>query len=339
MGRYIFAGIDWALVLARRAHGISCNGISDKALTDFAQKLLKPSQLRCSKMVFQKNSITGNLTMINVFRKTFHHFTVPAFALSLIMGSAIPCFAATDKNVQKQLEDNISGSWRSEKNKARDQYRHPLQTLMFFGVKPDTKVIELFPSGTAWYTEILAPFLHDKGQLTIINVSGNPEDAGQKEKFAADPIHYGKIKVTEITPQAMNFGEANSADFFLTFRNVHNFAMHDDHGKLFAEIFRVLKPGGIMGVVDHRAAEGKTFADVKNTGYLPEAFVIAEAEKAGFKFEASSPINNNPKDIKNYPKNVWSLPPSFEEGDTNREKYSAIGESDRFTLRFVKPKK
>ncbi len=272
------------------------------------------------------------------FHNKLYRFALPLFALGLIMSSATYVHAET-KSVQKQLEENINGSWRSEKNKARDQYRHPLQTLLFFGVKPDAKVIELFPGGNAWYTEILAPFLRDKGQLTIINITGNPEDAGQKEKLAADPTHFGKIKIIEINPQSINFGEANSADFLLTFRNVHNFAMHDDHAKLFAEAFRVLKPGGTLGVVDHRAAEGKTFAEVKNTGYLPETFVIAEAEKVGFKLEAASPINNNPKDTKNYPKNVWSLPPSFEEGDKDREKYMAIGESDRFTLRFVKPKK
>lgn len=272
-------------------------------------------------------------------RKTAHYFALPLVAFSLILSSTIPAHAANEKKIQQQLEENINGSWRSEKNKARDKYRHPLETLMFFGVKPNAKVIELFPSSNAWYTEILAPFLRDKGQLTIINFKGEREDVDQKEKFAADPEHYSKLKIVDVSAQSLSFGEANSADFFLTFRNVHNFAMNDTHEQFFAEAFKVLKPGGILGIVDHRAAEGKTLADVKKTGYVPEAFVIAEAEKAGFKLEARSDINNNPKDVKNYPKNVWSLPPVLAEGEVDRDKYLAIGESDRFTLRFVKPKK
>jgi len=259
-------------------------------------------------------------------------------ALTMTISTALPCYAEVSKAVEKQLQTNIAGDWRSPQNKARDKYRHPLETLSFFGVTPNAKVIELFPGGNAWYTEILAPFLKQNGQLTIINVKAEKEDAGQKEKFAADPMRYGKLKLLEITPASLNFGEANSADFFLTFRNVHNFAMHDDQARLFAEIFRVLKPGGVLGIEDHRAETGKSFADVKDSGYLPEEFVIAEAEKAGFKFVARSDINSNPKDIQQYPKGVWSLPPTLEEGDVNRDKYLEIGESDRFTLRFVKPK-
>lgn len=268
----------------------------------------------------------------------FQLLSAPLFALSLALGSTVPAYAESNKSVQKQLEANVAGSWRADANKARDKYRHPVETLTFFGVKPDAKVIELLPSGNAWYTEILAPFLKDHGQLTIINVAGNPEDKGQKEKFSADPAHYGKLNVLEIIPPNFSFGEPASADFFLTFRNVHNFAMHDDQAKLFAEIFKVLKPGGVLGIEDHRAASGKTFGEVKSSGYLPEDFVIAEAEKAGFKFAGRSNINSNPKDTTIHPKGVWSLPPSLEEGDTNRAQYLEIGESDRFTLRFVKPK-
>lgn len=274
--------------------------------------------------------------------KLLHNFqllSAPLFALSLTLGSTMPAYAAeTAKSVQKQLEANVAGNWRSEANRARDKYRHPLDTLAFYGVKPDAKVIELLPGGNAWYTEILAPFLKDKGQLTIINVAGNPEDKGQKEKFAADPVRYEKLKVVEVIPPNFSFGEPGSADFFLTFRNVHNFAMHDDQGKLFAEIYKVLKPGGVLGIEDHRAAKGKTFEQAKMTGYLPEEFVIAEAEKAGFKLEARSNINSNPKDTTDHAKGVWSLPPTLEEGDTNRAAYLDIGESDRMTLRFVKPK-
>lgn len=266
-------------------------------------------------------------------------FALTVTALGLLTANLAHA-ADVNKKVQKQLEAAVSGSWRAPENTARDKYRHPLETLSFFEVKPDATLIELFPGGKAYYGEILAPFLHDHGQYIAVNVTGEPEDAGQKEKFAADQKHFGKIKILSIKPPTIDFGAENSADYFLTFRNVHNFAMQNNAQQdLFKAIFKVLKPGGILGIEDHRAAEGKTFEEVKTTGYLPEAFVIAEAEKAGFKLEASSDINNNPKDTKDYAKGVWTLPPTYEEGDKDRAVFAAIGESDRMTLRFVKPKK
>lgn len=263
----------------------------------------------------------------------------PLLALSLSLFAATPVYASKDASAQERLATTIAGSWRSEKNKARDQYRHPFDTLMFFGVKPNSNVIELFPGGSMWYTEILAPYLNKSGQFTVVNFKSDKPDNSQKDKFAADPENFGKVKVVEISKTSMSFGEPNSADFFLTFRNVHNFAMQGTHGQLFAEIYKALKPGGVLGVVDHRAAAGKTFEEVKMSGYLPEEFVISEAEKAGFKLEARSAVNNNPKDTKDYTKGVWTLPPVLSAGEVDKEKYLAIGESDRFTLRFVKPKK
>jgi predicted methyltransferase len=273
--------------------------------------------------------------MKKTLRTLIHSIALPVLSLGLLCGTA----QAADSHSQKQLQAAVNGSWRAAENSVRDQYRHPLQTLSFFGVTPNATVIELFPGGKAYYTEILAPLLRDRGHYIAVNTGDNNEDKGQTEKFAADPAHYDKIKFLSINPQALNFGAENSADFFLTFRNVHNFAMDGTQAKVFAEIFKVLKPGGVLGVVDHRAAEGKSFAEVKNSGYIPEAFVIAEAEKAGFRLDASSAINNNPNDTKDYKKGVWTLPPSLAEGAQDRAKYLTIGESDRFTLRFVKPKK
>lgn len=266
-----------------------------------------------------------------------HPLLLAVFAFALFIGSSKTVYAAAATSTQKQLEAAIAGSWRAKQNIARDKYRHPLQTLTFFGVTPEATVIELLPSGAAWYSEILAPFLHDQGQYIVVNVAADPEDAGQKEKFAADPARYGKVKILEITPPEIDFGAPASADYFLTFRNVHNFAVKGDQARLFSAIFKVLKPGGVLGVVDHRADSEKNLAEVLQSGYLPEAFVIAEAEKAGFKLVASSPVNNNAKDSKNYPQGVWSLPPTLAEGEKDRKKYLAIGESDRFTLRFIKP--
>lgn len=273
--------------------------------------------------------------MKTTLRMLTHSIALPVLSLSLLCGSA----QAADSNAQQELQSAVNGSWRTAENRARDQHRHPLQTLAFFGVKPNATVIELFPSGKAYYAEILAPFLRNSGQYIAINTGDDSEDKGQSEKFAAHPAHYDKIKILRFDSKTFNFGEENSSDFFLTFRNVHNFAMDGTQAKLFAEIFKVLKPGGVLGVVDHRATEGKTFAEIKNSGYIPEAFVVTEAEKAGFKLDANSAINNNPKDTKDYAKGVWALPPTLAEGEKDRAKYSAIGETDRFTLRFVKPKK
>lgn len=236
-----------------------------------------------------------------------------------------------------QLKAAIDGKWRSNENRARDVYRHPFETLSFFGVQPNSTVIELIPSGGAWYGEILAPYLRNAGHYIAANAEGNPEDEGQAKKFAADPARFSKVKVLTFKGGAPNFGADNSADMFLTFRNVHSFAVDDKHVKLFEAIFKVLKKGGVFGVVDHRAADSMSHDDALKRGYISEEFVIREAEKAGFKLAARSPINNNAKDTKDYPNGVWSLPPSCAERAKDLEKYAAIGESDRFTLRFVKP--
>jgi predicted methyltransferase len=278
-----------------------------------------------------KEITTMKITLLTLI----HSIALPVLGLSLLCSTA----QAADANAEQQLQTAVNGTWRATENRARDQYRHPLQTLTFFGVKPNATVIELFPGSKAYYSEILAPLLSDKGQYVVINNSERQADADQQAKKFAAAAHFKKVKVLSITSEIFNFGTENSADMVLTFRNVHNFAMGNKQSTLFAEIFKVLKPGGVLGVVDHRAAAGKTFAEVKDTGYIPEAFVIAEAEQAGFKLDASSAINNNSQDTKDYAKGVWTLPPTLAEGEKDRAKYLAIGESDRFTLRFVKPKK
>jgi len=265
-----------------------------------------------------------------------------ALSLSLVILTAalLPTHAyAAKPDAKKLLEANIDGDWRAPENRVRDQYRHPLQTVMFFGVKPDSTLIELIPGPKLWYGEILAPYLHDKGHYIAANVRGDKEDAGQKERFSADSKRFGKTEVRDFDFKSPDFGPENSADFFLTFRNVHNFARGHDEDKLLVAIYKVLKPGGVLGVVDHRAAKGVSAEEALKYGYIPEDFMIAAAEKAGFKLEGRSEINSNPKDTKDYPKGVWTLPPTFAEKDVNRDKYAAIGESDRFTLKFVKPAK
>ena len=242
-----------------------------------------------------------------------------------------------------RLDTILAGSWRSDKNKARDQYRHPKETLVFFGVKPNDTLIEITPGG-GWYTEILAPLM--KGSGTYVAAVGKPKNpegeaardqSGLRKKFADDPAEYGEAKVVEFDGQAPNFGPPNSADVVVTFRNVHNWVGAGTAPQMFKAFFDVLKPNGVLGVEDHRAADGANVDETKEKGYLPTDYVVKLATDAGFRLASKSEINANPKDTKDYEKGVWTLPPTFELGDKDHDKYAAIGESDRMTLKFVKP--
>ncbi|MBN8884540.1 MAG: class I SAM-dependent methyltransferase [Rudaea sp.] len=237
----------------------------------------------------------------------------------------------------------LAGSWRSDANKARDKYRHPKETLAFFGVKPNQTVIELVPS-TGWYSEILAPYLKDSGQyigavFKSTKADGSPNKYSKlyTDRIAKDPAQLGAAKVVEFDGKAPVFGPPASADVVLTFRNVHNWTDDGSADAMFKAMYAVLKPGGTLGVVDHRAKPGTTLEQDKDSGYLPVDTVVKLATDAGFKLEAQSEVNANPKDTKDYPKGVWTLPPSYALKDVDREKYAAIGESDRMTLKFVKP--
>ncbi|MDE2308502.1 MAG: class I SAM-dependent methyltransferase [Xanthomonadaceae bacterium] len=256
-------------------------------------------------------------------------------------GELIPPTSASDFTAA-QLDSVLAGDWRSAANRARDRYRHPKATLQFFGIQPDQTVIEITPGG-GWYSEILAPLLHDDGHY--IAAVQAPSGAGEARidhdalhrKFAADAAHYGRAQFVEFNPQAPVFGPPASADMVLTFRNVHNWVKANTAAAMFKAFYAVLKPGGVLGVVDHRADDSAPLATVVNSGYLPTRYVVKLATDAGFTLEDSSEINANPKDTKNHPKGVWTLPPTLALGDKDKAKYLAIGESDRMTLRFVKP--
>ena len=253
----------------------------------------------------------------------------------------VPPTSASDFTAA-QLDEVLAGSWRSAANRARDAYRHPKATLQFFGVRPDRTVIEITPGG-GWYAEILAPLLHDNGhyiaaeKLPAADSEARSDDSALRKKFAADPAHYGNARIVTFDPRSPVFGAPGSADLVLTFRNVHNWAEAGTAPAMFKAFFAVLKPGGVLGVVDHRAADGASLAAVKSSGYLPTDYVVKLATDAGFRLEESSEINANPKDTRDYPKGVWTLPPTLALGDKDKAKYQAIGESDRMTLRFVKP--
>lgn len=242
------------------------------------------------------------------------------------------------------LESVIAGPQRTAAYAARDQYRRPQQTLEFFGVEPGMTVVEIAPGG-GWYTEILAPYLKEEGTFYAAHFPANTESGyyqrsltAFKEKVAADEASYGALQLTEFDPAAgAEVAPAGSADVVLTFRNVHNWMKGGNDQKAFKQFFAALKPGGVLGVVEHRAKPGTSREDMIKSGYVAQDYVIELAKNAGFELEEASEINANPKDTADHPKGVWTLPPSLALGDEDKEKYLAIGESDRMTLRFRKP--
>lgn len=242
------------------------------------------------------------------------------------------------------VAQQLSLPHRSESRKARDPERHPAKTLAFFGIKPDMKVVELWPGG-GWYSDILAPYLRDNGQLTVASFDpdkppayrGNIE-AGMRAHFAKFPTVFDRVKILPFAPpEAVDLGEPGSVDAVLTFRSQHNWLREYTLPQVYSAAFKALKPGGIMGVVQHRGQAGTSADESRKIGYTDEALVIAVAEKAGFILDGKSEINANPKDNKDHPEGVWTLPPSYRLGEQDRAKYQAIGESDRMTLRFRKP--
>lgn len=242
----------------------------------------------------------------------------------------------------------INGEHRSAENKARDQYRHPKETLAFFGFRPDMTVVEIWPGG-GWYTEILAPALREHGKLYAAQYGVNPPFAYQRRYFGAfltmlgtSPDTYSDVVVTHLDfPYELEVAPRESADLVVTFRNVHNwFAEGYGQGAPqlgFRAMYDALKPGGVLGIVDHRWPDPATEEAGADHGYISEERTIEYAEAAGFEFVARSDINRNPRDTHDYPEGVWTLPPSLALGDKDKQRYLDIGESDRFTLKFVKP--
>jgi predicted methyltransferase len=266
---------------------------------------------------------------------------VPVLALSLFCGVAFAAPAVTDLMWAEVLD----ADHRSEQNRARDVYRHPLQTLIFFGVQPCDTLVELWPGGGGWYTEVLAPIVKDCGKLYTAQFA---KDSGVKyyvnarsrfeEKLAARPDVYGNVAITTMqAPVHTDIAPAATADKVLTFRNVHNWLKAGVAEDVFAAAYKALKPGGILGVVEHRADADASLETMIESGYVSEQQTIALAESAGFLLLDSSEINANSKDNHHHPKGVWTLPPSLRLGDVQREVYLAIGESDRMTFKFGKP--
>ena len=235
------------------------------------------------------------------------------------------------------LEDAINSQDRSPKNVARDQYRNPYKTLSFFEIKQDMKIVELSP-GSGWYTEILANYIHSPGMLTAAHFDKNSDRDfyirmrnNFEKKINENPM-YKNVSIVDLSSK---LADKETLDAVLTFRNLHNW-IGPQIDIIFSNAHKALKKGGVLGVVEHRADPGTSLEEMKKTGYVTEAYAIEIAKKHGFTLVSKSEINANPKDTKNYPRGVWTLPPVLRLKEQDKEKYLNIGESDRMTLLFKK---
>ncbi|MDT8409601.1 MAG: methyltransferase [Wenzhouxiangellaceae bacterium] len=256
--------------------------------------------------------------------------------------------------IQLQIEAVLAAEHRSPENRQRDRFRNPAGTLAFLGWQPGMAIAEIWPAG-GWYTEILAPLTRKRGQYFAAGFAMTADRTPQwrkdyqkqfAEKLEATPAIYDHIVSTELSiPERPTFAPPASLDMVLTFRNVHNWVNGDYAPAMFSALYRALKPGGILGLVEHRAAPGTPRSEVPDQGYMTEQHVIELAESAGFVLEEKSEINANPDDTRDHPEGVWSLPPSYrgcrglDEDEMNAciERFRPIGESDRMTMRFRKP--
>ena len=244
-----------------------------------------------------------------------------------------------DQKADPALQKAIEGTARTPKFVARDASRHPAAELAFFGIRPDATVVEIWPGGGYW-TEILAPYLAPSGKYYVALPSDAAMSKGSKpflDKLAAQPALYGKVHATELGQGQDDIAPAGSADFVLTFRNVHNWMELGDADEMFSAFYKALKPGGILGLEEHRALDTVPQDPKAENGYVRQDYTVALAKKAGFELVGASEINANPRDTKNWPKGVWTLPPTFALGAIDHAKYAAIGEGDNFILKFRKP--
>lgn len=271
---------------------------------------------------------------------------VAGINLTILSLAAVALSATANAEHHDPLKTAIEGEHRTEAFTERDQYRNPYETLKFFEVEPHHTVVEIWPGG-GWYTEILAPYLKNEGTFYaahFIEDSGSDYYEGAlarfKEKMASDEL-YSNVVITEFHPgRAHDIAPEGSADRVLTFRNLHNWYMQGGDDNLmytFRAFYDALKPGGILGVVDHRLPEERDMGEMARSGYMKASWAITFAEAAGFELLESSEVNANPKDTSDYSQGVWTLPPTLRLGRQDRDRYLEIGESDRFTLKFRKP--
>jgi predicted methyltransferase len=241
----------------------------------------------------------------------------------------------------------VEGSQRGAANVARDHYRHPYEVLRFFGLRANQTVVEILPGGAgAYWPEILAPYLRDRGKYIAAigddeasNAEARVLNPAFRNKVANTPQLYDRVIISEFGADRHDIAPPGTADMVLTFRNVHNWMASGEADAVFRTFYKALKPGGVLGVEEHRGRTDQPQDPAAKSGYVRSDFIVALAQKAGFQFAASSEVNANPKDTKDYSAGVWTLPPNYRLGDQDRVKYAAIGESDRALLKFVKPAK
>ena len=269
-------------------------------------------------------------------------FRLLAGCLAILIGGCASTSSIKDPSTAAALDRVLAGDHRSQANQARDAYRHPKDTLLFFGIRPDMTVVEAWP-GAGWYTEILAPLLRERGKLYAAQLDPSGSDyvrntvESYRAKLASAPHLYDKVTVTTLLPASKQpIAPAGSADLVLTFRNLHNWMMLGWERQALEAMHAALKPGGVLGIVEHRGDPDVPQDPKALSGYVNQQHAIELIEGAGFELIERAEINSNPKDLKNYEQGVWTLPPTFAAGEENRERYSQIGESDRFTLKFRK---
>jgi len=268
---------------------------------------------------------------------------LPVFVCAVVLLVASCSTPSTREDTAAALDNILAGTQRSAANSARDRYRHPKETLLFFGIRPEMRVLEVWPE-PGWYTEIIAPLVRQHGKYYAGVIAPDPQNRyvterlqDYRRKLADDPQLYGAVEVVTFPTDGSDAVPAGSLDMVVTFRNIHNWMARDVAGQVFASIYKALKPGGVLGVVEHRGNAAVPQDPKAKSGYVNEDYAIRLIEGQGFKLVGESQVNANPLDTKDYEQGVWTLPPTYRLGDQDREKYAQIGESDRFTLKFVKP--
>lgn len=275
-------------------------------------------------------------------------FANPRLAAAALASAVLvaACAATSSRQTTAEaLTGILAADYRPEESRARDRYRHPKETLLFFGIRPEMSVLEVWPE-PGWYTEVIAPLVRDKGKYYAAVIAADPESKyitqrleKYRQKLAERPNLYDHVAVVSFPADGGDAVPPASVDMVVTFRNIHNWMSRGTTAQAFATMYRALRPGGVLGVVEHRGNPAVAQDPKAKSGYVNEDYAIKLIEAQGFRLVAKSQVNANPRDTKDYEQGVWTLPPTYRLGDKDHDKYAAIGESDRFTLRFVKPLK
>jgi predicted methyltransferase len=259
---------------------------------------------------------------------------------------AVACASSTSReSTAEALTVILAGDQRPAEERARDAYRHPKETLLFFGIRPEMTVLEVWPE-PGWYTAVIAPLLRDKGKYIAGVIAADPSNKyithrleEYHARLAARPEVYDRVTVVTFPTDGSDAVPPGSVDMVVTFRNIHNWMARDQAVQAFRTMYRALKPGGVLGVVEHRGNPAVPQDPKAKSGYVNEDYAIKLIEQLGFRLVAKSVVNDNPRDTKDYEQGVWTLPPTYRLREKDHDKYAAIGESDRFTLRFEKPRR